>query len=194
MFGLLECQISCKDEHCGNKWMPYAKPQPETGQFWLKLNQYVRGQMPQVKMAHVPVMCQHCDDAPCIEVCPEQAIYKRDDGLVIIDPVKCAGHQMCVEACPYGTIYFNDYLKISQKCTGCAHLLDRGWPITEPRCVDICVTKALNFGEESLFSAEIAESEILEPDFGEKPKARAYYKNLPKRFIAGMYMIRQPKR
>ncbi len=56
----------------------------------------------------------------------------------------------CVSAaCPYGTISFNQALKLAQKCTGCAHLLDRGWPIKEPRCVDACVTGALKFGEEA---------------------------------------------
>jgi Fe-S-cluster-containing dehydrogenase component len=183
--GCWNCQVACKDEHCGNDWTPFAKPQPETGHFWLKLKQKVHGNVPQVRMSHVVEMCQHCDDAPCIKVCPEGAIYKRNDGLVIIDPVKCLGHQMCIEACPYGAIYFNQSLKIAQKCTGCSHLLDRGWPITEPRCVDLCSTEALRFGEEADFSADIAQAEVLEPNFGAKPKVRVYYKNLPKRFIAG---------
>jgi ferredoxin len=127
----------------------------------------------------------HCDDAPCIQACPSKAIYKRDDGLVIIDPKKCVGNQLCLDSCPYGVIYFNQGLKQSQKCTGCAHILDRGWPIKEPRCADACYSQALRFGEEADFSAEIAEAEVLEPNFGNKPKVRVYYKNLPKRFIAG---------
>ncbi len=76
-----------------------------------------------------------------------KAIYKREDGLVIIDPVKCTGCKSCVDACPYGVIYFNDDLNLAQKCTGCAHLLDSGWK--EPRCVDACPTLALKFMEES---------------------------------------------
>ena len=64
------CQIGCKDEHCGNDWTPYAKPQPDTGQFWLKINETVRGTIPKVKISYVPVLCQHCDNAPCIEACP----------------------------------------------------------------------------------------------------------------------------
>jgi len=58
--GCYSCQVVCKDENCGNDWTPYAKPQPETGQFWGKMNEYVRGQVPQVKMAYVFVLCQHC--------------------------------------------------------------------------------------------------------------------------------------
>ncbi|MFC1875612.1 4Fe-4S dicluster domain-containing protein [Chloroflexota bacterium] len=181
--GCYSCQLACKDEHCGNNWMPYAMPQPETGQFWNRLDEIVRGKIPHIKTDHVLTMCMHCDEAPCIEVCPEGAIYKRDDGLVIIDPAKCTGHQLCIDACPYDAIYFNRDLKLAQKCTGCAHLLDRGWPITEPRCVDQCPNRALLFGEESDFSAEIAQAEILHPEYG--LKSRVYYLNLPKRFIAG---------
>lgn len=176
------CQIACKDEHVGNDWTPYAKPQPDTGQFWLKLTEKIRGTVPKVKVAYQPVMCMHCDDAPCMASCPiEGAIYKREDGLVIIDPVRCTGCKNCVDACPYGVIYFNEDLNLAQKCTGCAHLLDKGWG--EPRCVDICPTQALRFGEESELGELISEAEILHPEF--HTKSRVYYLNLPKKFVAG---------
>jgi sulfite dehydrogenase (quinone) subunit SoeB len=183
--GCHSCQVACKDEHAGNDWMPYAKPQLETGQFWYKLNEYVRGSIPKVKVAYVPTLCMHCDDAPCIPACPNQSISKRDDGLVLIDPAKCTGSQLCMDACPYGAITYNQGLKLAQKCTGCAHLLDRGWPITEPRCVDACITGALVFGEEADLQDLIAKAEPLEPNFGDPQKVRVYYLNLPKRFIAG---------
>lgn len=183
--GCHSCQVACKDEHCGNDWTPYAKPQPEAGQFWFKMNEYVRGTVPKVKVAYVPTMCMHCEDAPCIPACPSQAISKREDGFVWIDPAKCTGNGMCVSSCPYGAIYFNRALRIAQKCTGCAHLLDRGWPITEPRCVDACITGALVFGEEADLQEQLVGAEALPPNFGETPKVRVYYKNLPKRFIAG---------
>jgi len=182
--GCHNCQIACKDEHCGNDWTPYAKPQPDTGQFWLKLNQRVRGNCPQVKVAYWAVLCQHCADAPCMRACPvEGGIYRRPDGLVVIDPQKCTGCGNCVEACVYGRIFFNDELKLAQKCTGCAHLLDRGWK--EPRCADSCPTGAIRFGEEADFKDLIADAEVLEPNFGPRLKTRVYYLNLPKRFIAG---------
>lgn len=146
--GCHSCQVACKDEHAGNDWMPYAKPMPETGMFWYKQNEYVRGSIPKVKVAYVPTLCMHCDEATCIPACPTSAISKREDGLVLIDPAKCNGCQLCVGACPYGTISFNRALRVAQKCTGCAHLLDRGWPIKEPRCADACITGALTFGEE----------------------------------------------
>ena len=182
--GCYNCQIACKDEHVANDWTPYAKPQPEVGQFWLKLSEKVRGQVPRVKVAYYPVLCQHCDTAPCMAACKvKDAIYKREDGLVIIDAVKCTGCRNCLDACPYGAIYFNADLNLAQKCTGCAHLLDRGWK--EPRCVDACPTLALKFMEESDAKELINKSEPLKPERQNADRVRVYYLNLPKRFIAG---------
>jgi Fe-S-cluster-containing dehydrogenase component len=163
--GCYSCQISCKDEHVGNEWMPYAKPQPDTGQFWGKLNEYVRGQVPHVKMSYVFVPCQHCSDAPCIAACNVDAIYVRDDGLVIINPAKCTGCMNCVDNCPYGAIFYNEDLNIAQKCTGCAHLLDKDWEYQVPRCYDSCPTGAIKFGEDSDLNTEIAEAETLHPEY-----------------------------
>jgi Fe-S-cluster-containing dehydrogenase component len=176
------CQIACKDEHVTNDWTPIAKPQPDTGHFWLKLNEYIRGTVPKVKMHYTPVMCMHCAEAPCMPVCPvEGAIYRRDDGLVIIDAVKCTGCRRCLDVCPYGAIYFNEDLTLAQKCTGCAHLLDDGWK--EPRCVDACPTGALKFGTESEMKALTAKAEIMKPELKTKPLV--YYLNVPKKFVAG---------
>jgi Fe-S-cluster-containing dehydrogenase component len=116
-----------------------------------------------------------------MEACKvEGAIYRREDGLVIIDPVKCTGCKSCVDVCPTHAIYFSEDLNIAQKCTGCAHLLDSGWK--EPRCVDACPTLALKFMEESEAKEYIKKAETINP---EKDKPRLYYLNLPKRFIAG---------
>jgi len=176
------CQIACKDEHVGNDWSPYARPQPDTGQFWIKLNEYIQGTVPKVKMHYIPVICMHCEDAPCISSCPVTgAIYRRDDGLVIIDPEKCTGCRNCVDACPYGTIFMNEGLNIAQKCTGCAHLLDDDWK--EPRCVDVCPTQAIRFGEETDLTGFINKAGALKPEASTKP--RVHYLNIPGKFIAG---------
>lgn len=180
--GCYACQIVCKDEHAGNDWTPYAKPQPDTGQFWLKLNETERGSIPKVKVTYCVNMCMHCDNARCMEVCPvEGGIYKRHDGLVVINPAKCTGCKNCVDACPYHAIYFNEDLNLAQKCTGCAHLLDRGWE--ETRCSEICPTQAIRFGEESDFADLISKAKTLNPETNSKP--RVYYLNLPRKFIAG---------
>ena len=182
--GCHNCQIACKDEHVSNDWMPYAKPQPDTGQFWLKLNEKTRGAVPHVKVAYWAVMCQNCTDAPCMTACPvKDGIYRRPDGLVLIDPAKCTGCQNCVDACTYGAIFYNDGLQQAQKCTGCAHLLDAGWKTT--RCADACPNDALQFGEEADFKDVIATAERLAPNTGPQLKSNVYYVGLPKRFIAG---------
>ncbi len=180
--GCYNCQIACKDEHVGNDWTPIAKPQPDTGQFWMKVTDIVKGTVPKVRVRYMHDICQHCDEAPCITACKAGAIYKRDDGIVIINPEKGTGARQCIDACPYGVIYFNSDLNISQKCTFCAHLLDKDWK--EPRCVDACPSEALKFGEEEDLKEWIGKSEILHPEYKAKP--RVYYIGMPdKRFVAG---------
>ncbi len=181
--GCHSCQIVCKDEHVGNDWTPIAKPQPDTGQFWLELTERVRGTVPKVKVAYRPHLCMHCDQAPCMEAClVERALYKRKDGLVIIDPVKCTGCKSCVDACPYNVIFFNESLNIAQKCTGCAHLLDSGWK--EPRCADACPNLAIRFVDEGKVREQISKSEVWKPELKNKVRPRVYYLNLPRKFIA----------
>lgn len=178
------CQIACKDEHVANDWTPYAKPQPDTGQFWIGLTELVRGQVPKVKITYLPKMCHHCDDAPCMADCRFDAIQKREDGMVVINPDKCTGCKLCKDTCPHGAIYFNDNLNIAQKCTACSHLRDTApdeWQV--PRCVDQCPTGALKFGEETDFADFIKGAELLNAKAG--TKSRVYYKNLPKKFVGG---------
>lgn len=177
------CQVACKDEHVGNDWTPYAKPQPDTGQFWLGLEEQVRGQVPKVMITYLPKMCHHCDDAACVNGCDSKAIQKRDDGLVVINPDGCIGCQLCSDNCPHDSIYFNESLNIAQKCTGCSHLLDNDENWEVPRCVDQCPTGAIQFGEESDFTDFIKDAELLNAGAG--TKSRVYYKGLPKKFVAG---------
>jgi len=179
--GCYNCQLACKDEHAGNDWTPYAKPQPDTGQFWMKIQENVCGTVPKVKMHYIPLLCQHCDNAPCIASCQDGAITKRNDGLVLIDPETCTGCRDCLTACPYGVIYFNEELNLAQKCTGCAHLLDGGYEL--PRCVEACPTDAIAFGEEEDLKDQIAGADTLQPETGCRP--RVYYRNIPGKFISG---------
>jgi uncharacterized Fe-S cluster protein YjdI len=107
------------------------------------------------------------------------AVYRRDDGLVIIHPERAKGQRDLVASCPTGAIYYNEILDLPQKCTGCAHLLDNGWEV--PRCVDSCATGALSFVEEA--ETNLSRATVLEELGGLGP--RVYYLNYPKRFLAG---------
>jgi tetrathionate reductase subunit B len=177
------CQIACKDEFTENDWLPYSKAQPETGQFWMKLQETHQGTVPKVKVNYIATPCMQCDDAPCVKAATGDAVYKRPDGIVIIDPVKAAGQKQIVDSCPYGVIYWNDQLNIPQKCTMCAHLLDKGW--SEPRCVEVCQGYAITFGEEGDLMGMIQANNAvpMKPELGTKP--RVYYIGLPQPFIAG---------
>ena len=179
--GCYNCQLACKDEHVGNDWTPYAKPQPEVGQFWLKLQENVCGTIPKVKIHYIPMLCNHCEKASCLESCPQEAIFRREDGFIQIHPEKCNGCRDCLKACPYTAIYHNEELCIAQKCTGCAHLLDNGYKL--PRCVEACPTDALKFGEEDEMQDLIPGAVVMKPETGLKP--RVYYRNIPGKFIAG---------
>ena len=133
----------------------------------------------------------HCQDAPCMAAGPDGAVYRRADGIVLVDPAKASGRQEIVSSCPYRVIYWNGELSIPQKCTFCAHLLDRGWKL--PRCVDACPTGALIFGDLDDAESEVSRLmasrpvEVLHPEYATKPGV--FYIGLPKRFIAGEVVL-----
>ena len=179
--GCISCQIACKDEHCDNDWSPIAAPQPDIGQFWMKVNEKVCGTRPKVRVNYTPTLCNHCDNPACLAAAKDGAVYKREDGLVIIDPEKAKGQKAIMEACPYGVIYWNEKLNIPQKCTGCAHLLDNGYE--KPRCVENCPHDAILFGDEEELADEILGATPLKPELGMHPNV--YYRNVPGQFIAG---------
>jgi Fe-S-cluster-containing dehydrogenase component len=172
------CFLADKDEFVGNDFPPYSVAQPWSGHRWMNIMRKERGQYPMVQVAYLPVPCQHCGDAPCIDGSPAGTIYRREDGLVIIDPEKAKGHPEIVQTCPYGVIYWNEEAGLPQKCTGCAHLMDAGW--TETRCTQVCPTGALKLvlAEDEVMAAQAA-AEGLEPyreELGTAP--RVWYKNL----------------
>ena len=179
------CIIACKDEHVGSAYSPWTKPQPDTGHFWIDVQPMERGRIPRVRMRYLPLLCQHCANAACIKACPEDAIKRRDDGLVWIDPATCTACGLCEEACPYDVIYMNGELGVAQKCTGCAHRVDEG---SSPRCVEVCPHDAIVFGDEadSVFSKDEhgKAPEVYHPEYQAQP--RVYWKGLPKPWIAGV--------
>ena len=189
--GCYNCLLACKDEYCGNDFLPYSVSQPMTGQFWMKIIETERGKYPKVKVDYTAVPCMHCEDPKCVKASHNGEIYQRPDGIVIIDPEKARGNKELVSACPYRVIYWNEEKQVAQKCTMCAHLLDQGYK--EPRCVEACATGALIFGDvhdpQSEISTVLAEgnAEALHPEFNMSEKVR--YIGLPKRFIAGSVVL-----
>ena len=182
------CWVACKDEHVGNDYPGYAAPQPKHDHEWIAIRTVERGQAPMVDVAHLPVMCMNCEDAPCMKGQEDGAVYRRPDGIVIIDPAKAKGQKEIVSSCPYGAVSWNEELELPQKWYFDAHLLDRGWK--EPRCVEVCPTAAMTSAK--LDDGELARKvategwEPLRPEYGTKP--RVLYRNLhryEKAFIGG---------
>jgi Fe-S-cluster-containing dehydrogenase component len=182
------CFLSCKDEYWENDFMPYSAAQLRHGHRWMNIMRKERGQYPKVDVAYLPIPCMHCDDAPCIKTAKKDAIYKREDGIVVVDPEKAKGQKNLVESCPYGVIYWNEEKSLPQKCTLCVHLLEDGWE--QPRCVQACPTEAMSvvYAEDSeMEKVKKSESlEVYQPQYKAKP--RVYYKNLyryTRCFVAG---------
>jgi Fe-S-cluster-containing dehydrogenase component len=171
------CFVATKDEYVDNEFPGYTAPQPLHGHAWVDMESRECGQWPMVEMSFRPVMCNHCDDAPCMKAATNGAIRKREDGIVIIDPEKAKGQEQIVSACPYGAIYWNEERQIPQAWPFDAHLLDAGWEKTKLEAV--CPTnvfRSLKVTDEEM--AQIAKAEqltTLEPKSGARP--RVYYKN-----------------
>ena len=102
------------------------------------------GMWPNTKKVFVPLRCNHCENAPCVRVCPTEALFKRPDGIVDLDQSRCIGCKACIMACPYDAIYINPLKGVADKCNACAHLVDAGYL---PACVAACPTNAIIFGD-----------------------------------------------
>jgi len=135
----------------------------------------------------LPVMCQHCEDAPCVAVCPTGASFRREDGIVLVNKHTCIGCRYCMMACPYMARSFIHINLVGQQahsprgkgtvesCTFCVHRVDRD---REPACVEACTAaghQALLFGDLSDNEGELAQrlgevqSQQLRSDLGTNP-------------------------
>lgn len=175
------CFVACKDEFAGQSWPPFSAAQPDNGQSWIHIEEIERGQFPHVKCTFIPQPCMLCRDPLCVKAAKDGSVYKREDGIVVIDPVKSEGQKKIVQACPYHRIFWNEELKVPQKCNFCAHLLEKGW--REPRCVEACPARVFTFGDIDELSNLITKAEPLHPEYKTRPAV--YYIGLPKNFISG---------
>ena len=189
------CVLAAKDELVGNDFPGYSAPHAPQGTGVIRIDRTTRGVAPIVDAAYLPRMCNHCDDAPCMKADASyggQAITKRKDGIVIIDPVKAKGRRDLVDACPYGSIVWHEELQLPQSWFFDAHLLDSGW--REPRCVTVCPTQAIEAlqvtDQDMREKSKALGLRTLKPEL--KTKARVYYRNLnriDKCFVGGSVTV-----
>ncbi len=161
--GCYACQVACKQEN-----------DVPIGNFRSTVKLRQDGRYPDVTWRFLPVLCNQCDNPPCVKACPVPgATFKRKDGLVLIDKEKCIGCDYCVTACPYDARYvWKD--KKADKCDFCLHLLKQN---KLPACVRACMGKARYIGDindpQSKVSKLIAENKdrikVRKPEFNTKP-------------------------
>lgn len=147
--GALKAGVEPQAEDYGTPWEynhedlqsadtpPWLQPneKPQGGANWDE--DKGAGEYPNTHYFYLPRMCNHCTNPPCLEACPRQAIYKRQqDGVVLIDQKSCRGYRYCISSCPYKKIYFNEKISKSEKCILCYPRIEKGEP---PACANQCV-------------------------------------------------------
>ena len=147
--GCHACTVACKAEHdvpigVYRTWVKYIE----------------KGEFPNTRRYFLVNRCNHCDDAPCVAICPTRALYKRSDGIVDFDASRCIGCKSCMQACPYDALYIDPYSQTAAKCNYCAHRTEVG---LEPACVTVCPERAIVAGDMHDPSTEIARIIAREP-------------------------------
>ena len=179
--GCQACTVSCSVENL-----------PPIGQFRTTVLQYevdFKDSPVPSAMVSLPRLCNHCDNPPCVPVCPVQATFQRTDGIVLIDNARCVGCGYCVQACPYDARFINRETQTADKCTFCEHRLEAG---LLPACVESCVGGARVIGDMNnpestisrLLAAHKGEIKVLKPGLGTNP--HVYYIGLPDAFVNGI--------
>ena len=154
--GCHSCSVACKNEN----EVPLG-----VWRSWVK--QIERGTYPQVRKFFLPLLCNNCERPICTTVCPVIATYKREDGIIHIDPHRCIGCRYCMAACPYGVRYINPVKNIAQKCEFCLHLVEKG---NQPSCVAACPNNARVFGNLKDPDSEVSKLLALNPFQVVKPE------------------------
>lgn len=122
---------------------------------------------------YVPKLCNHCKNAPCVQVCPVGATFTTPEGVVLVDKDYCIGCSYCIQACPYGARFLNPVTHTADKCTFCYHRLVKG---LLPACVEVCPTQARIFGDTVQRTSRLNrffrfnEIQVLKPDLNTEPQ------------------------
>lgn len=181
--GCHACVTSCKEWNTSGSAGPLADVHPygkdPSGAFFNRVQTFEVGEFPNTQTVHFPKSCLHCEDPPCVPVCPTGASYKRaEDGIVLVDYDKCIGCKYCSWACPYGARELDPGRRVMTKCTLCVdRIYDQTKPEAErkPACVLACPTSARLFGDihdpESVVSQAIRDNAgyALMPEWGTHP-------------------------
>ena len=138
-------------------------------------------------LSFLPMLCNHCNDAPCIDVCPTGASHRlKGTDIVVVDPDMCIGCKACMQACPYGARYFDKKKSAVDKCTFCIPRVSNG---LEPFCVRTCVGRSRNFGDLNDPESDVSqllkqakEIRVLKPAQGTKPNV--YYVTLSEKKVS----------
>lgn len=135
--------------------------------------------------AMLPRMCNHCENPPCVPVCPAGATYKAEDGIVLVDHDACVGCGYCVQACPYEARFLNEETGTADKCTLCVQRLEAG---LLPACVETCVGGARIFGDLNDPASQVSKLIAAHDTRGLKPEAgtgpQVYYIGLDDRLAS----------
>jgi tetrathionate reductase subunit B len=121
----------------------------------------------------VPKLCNHCDNPPCVQVCPVGATFKTEDGVILVDGERCIGCRYCIQACPYGARFLNPETMTADKCTFCYHRITKDML---PACVEVCPTQARIFGDVRSKTSPLARFQrmnklhVLKPSLNTEPK------------------------
>ena len=153
--GCHACVVNCKAWNTGGYGSPLADTDPygtEPSGAWLnRVHGYETGEGDLSTVVHFPKSCLHCEDAPCVTVCPTGASFKRaEDGIVLVDESRCMGCGLCAWACPYGAREMDPAEGVMKKCTLCVdRIYNENLPEIdrEPACVRTCPTNARFFGD-----------------------------------------------
>jgi Fe-S-cluster-containing dehydrogenase component len=181
--GCHACVTSCKEWNTSGKAGPLTDQNPyganPNGVFFNRVQTFECGSFPNVETIHFPKSCLHCEDAPCVPVCPTGASYKREeDGVVLVDYDKCIGCKYCSWSCPYGAREFDPEQGVMKKCTLCADRInDLNLPPDrrKPACVLACPTSARLFGDIKDPQSEVSQAIRdnagfqLMPEWGTRP-------------------------
>ena len=184
--GCHACVTSCKEWNPGGAAGPltdeHAYGAAPTGTFFNRVQTYEAGTYPDTQTINFPKSCLHCQEPPCVPVCPTGASYKRaEDGIVLVDYDKCIGCGYCAWACPYGARELDQERQVMTKCTLCVdRVYDALLPPQDrqPACVKACPTGARRFGDvndpESVVSQAIRERGGYElmPEWETRPANR----------------------